>query len=42
MKNLNESWLRSVLMLLKMLKSGMELLVLVVNRVMLNMITSQR
>ena len=42
MKNSKKSWLQFVLMLLKMLQSGMELLVLAVNLVMPNMTMSQR
>ena len=42
MKNSKKSWLQFVLMLLKMLQSGMELLVLAVNLVMPNMTMFQR
>ena len=42
MKNSKKSWLQFVLMLLKMLQSGMELLVLAVNLVMQNMTMFQR
>ena len=42
MKNSKKSWLQFVLMLLKMLQSGMELLVLVANLVMQNMTMFQR
>ena len=42
MKNSKKSWLQFVLMSLKMLQSGMELLVLVANLVMQNMTMFQR